>query len=74
MVTTSAPRNENMVISMALSTAPKPLGMKPPVSHRRETPLTPEPGSRPKMAHTPSAMNATIATTFTSASQNSNSP
>ncbi|MNP00127.1 hypothetical protein D3C76_919130 [compost metagenome] len=74
MVTTSAPRNENMVISMALSTAPKPLGMKPPVSHRRETPLTPELGNRPKMAQAPRMMKPTMAATFTSASQNSNSP
>ncbi|MCY1455657.1 hypothetical protein D9M71_728040 [compost metagenome] len=63
-----------MVISIALSTAPKPLGMKPPVSHRRETPLTPDPGNRPKMAQTPRAMKLTMATTLTSANQNSNSP
>ncbi|MNN87547.1 hypothetical protein D3C81_2051160 [compost metagenome] len=74
MVTTSAPRNENMVISMALRTAPKPLGMNPPLSHRRETPLTPELGSRPKMAQAPRTMKATMAMTLTSASQNSNSP
>ncbi|MNN85204.1 hypothetical protein D3C81_2024650 [compost metagenome] len=30
MVTISAPIKENMVISIALSTAPKPLGIKPP--------------------------------------------
>ncbi len=40
MVTISAPINENMVISIALSTAPKPFGIKPPWSHSREMPLT----------------------------------
>ncbi|MNY45942.1 hypothetical protein D3C86_1810800 [compost metagenome] len=74
MVTTSAPKNENMVMSMALITAPKPLGMKPPLSHRRETPLTPVLGSRPMMAQMPRVIKPTMASTFTRASQNSNSP
>ncbi|CNU26750.1 Uncharacterised protein [Salmonella enterica subsp. enterica] len=30
IVTISAPIKENMVINMALNTAPKPLGIKPP--------------------------------------------
>lgn len=40
MVTISAPINENMVINIALNTAPKPLGIKPPLSHNLEIPLT----------------------------------
>jgi hypothetical protein len=48
--------------------------MNPPSDHRCDTPLTSLPGSRPRIASTPSAMNPMIATTLMSANQNSNSP
>ncbi|MNJ56402.1 hypothetical protein D3C77_519450 [compost metagenome] len=74
MVTISVPMNENMVVSIAASTAPIPLGIKPWVSNRRLTPLTWLFGSRPKMAATPRIMKPMIATTLSNANQNSNSP
>ena len=74
MVTISVPRKVNMLVSMAPITAPKPLGMKPPLSNSRDTPLTPLPGIKPKMAAAPSARKATMAITLIRANQNSNSP
>ncbi len=74
MVTISVPMNENMVVSMAASTAPRPLGMKPWVSNRWLAPLTWLPGTRPNMAMQPTTMKPMIASTLSSANQNSNSP
>ncbi|MNQ96119.1 hypothetical protein D3C85_1117100 [compost metagenome] len=74
MVTISVPRKVNMVVSIAPSTAPKPLGMKPPWANRLDTPLVWLPGIRPMMAAAAMARKAMMATTLTSANQNSNSP
>ena len=74
MVTISVPMNENMVVNMAARTAPMPLGIKPTVSTRCDTPLTWLLGKKPKMANTPKIMKPMIASTLTSANQNSNSP
>ena len=60
-------------VSTAATTAPNPLGRKPPQSTRCDTPLTPLPGSSPNTASRPRPMNATMATTLSSANQNSNS-
>ena len=74
MVTISVPMKVNIVVSIAAITAPKPLGMKPPLLVRWVSPEVFAPGSTPKMASRPTAMKATIATTLTRANQNSNSP
>ena len=74
MVTISVPMNENMVVSMAATTAPSPLGMKPMVSVRWLTPLTWLLGMKPNTAPRPTTMKAMIASTLISANQNSNSP
>ncbi|MNF91932.1 hypothetical protein D3C84_745540 [compost metagenome] len=75
MVTISAPKNEKMVTSTPPSTAPKPLGMKPPLAHNW---LTPEvccaSGQTPNTARLQTTMKATIATTLIRANQYSNSP
>lgn len=74
IVTISVPMNVNIVMSIADRTAPKPLGMKPPFSYRREMPETSEPGRTPKIASNPMPMKMTIAITLMMANQNSNSP
>ena len=74
IVTISVPMKLNIVVSTAATTAPMPFGRKPPWSNSRDAPLTSLPGSRPSTASTPMAMNAMIATTLSSANQNSNSP
>ena len=74
MVTISAPINENMVISIALSTAPKPLGHKAAVIPQPRNAAHFGIGIKPVMATAPSTINARIAITLHSASQNSNSP
>ncbi|MNI98016.1 hypothetical protein D3C73_1567740 [compost metagenome] len=66
--------NENMVVSMAASTAPNPLGMKPWVSNRWLTPLTWLLGRKPKTAARPRTMKPMMAITLSRANQNSNSP
>ena len=73
IVTISVPMKVNIVVSIAAITPLQPFGMKPS-DVRWETPDVCEPGNRPKIANRPTPMNATIATTFTSANQNSNSP
>ncbi|MCY1414465.1 hypothetical protein D9M71_299180 [compost metagenome] len=74
MVTISEPMKENMVVSSAASTAPQPLGMKPPSAYRWLMPLTCGFSETPKMAAQPRTMKAMIEPTLISASQNSNSP
>ncbi|MOA48404.1 hypothetical protein D3C78_1711420 [compost metagenome] len=66
--------NENMVVSMAASTAPRPLGMKPWVSNRWLTPLTWLLGRKPNTAAVPRIMKPMMAITLSRANQNSNSP
>ncbi|MCY1405209.1 hypothetical protein D9M71_204440 [compost metagenome] len=74
MVTISAPKNEKMVISTPPNTVPKPLGMKPPLSHSRLTPDTSASGQKPNTARLQTTMKAMIATTLTSANQYSKAP
>ncbi|MNT23482.1 hypothetical protein D3C72_1589010 [compost metagenome] len=74
MVTISAPKNEKMVISTPPSTAPQPLGAKPPLAHRWLTPEASASGQTPNNAMPPMTMKARMAITLTRANQNSNSP
>ena len=74
MVTISVPMKENIVTSMAEMIAVYPFGRKPSGSQRWLTPLVSEPGNKPRIATTPIAMNAMMATTLIKANQNSNSP
>ncbi|MNG29949.1 hypothetical protein D3C84_1154610 [compost metagenome] len=63
-----------MVISTPPNTVPKPLGMKPPLSHSRLTPDTSASGQKPNTARLQTTMKAMIATTLTSANQYSKAP
>ena len=73
----SMPPNANTTTARDAISPPRPLGMKPPCSHRLCTPVAALSAPRPNpnsMMPNPPAIIATIAATFSSDSQNSSSP
>src|SRR5688572_8201811 len=72
--TISVPPNANTTTSNAAPTPAQPLGANPPWAVKFDSPGDDTPGSRPNTSAAPITMNATIATTFRIANQNSNSP
>src|SRR6202000_1436978 len=73
MVTTSAPVIEKITTTMALKTAPTPLGKNPPCEVRLEK-YRWWPGNSPNAKARTSTGNPTIVATLIPANQNSNSP
>ncbi|CAM5388422.1 hypothetical protein SGLAM104S_06169 [Streptomyces glaucescens] len=74
MVTVSRPPYANTEASRPMTRPSPPPGRKPPSPVRFAVPGASVPGSTPRMASTPSTRNSEIASTFSAANQNSNSP
>lgn len=74
MVTVSSPPYAKTEASRPMMNPSEPFGRKPPSPVRFEVPGASLPGSTPRMASTPMTRKTTMATTFSVANQNSNSP
>lgn len=74
IATISVPPKAKMTISRAPAMPAIPVGKKPPLSTRLETPAAGCPGMSPKIARAPTTRNAMIANTLIAANQYSKRP